>query len=282
MEEKSISVIIPVYNSEETIKNTAKSVLKDKREDIELILVVDGATDNSLEICNRIKQKDNRVKVVYQKNKGAFWARQNGIENANGRYLMFLDSDDEYLDGIFERMIELINKYSPDLIKFRYKKEEYDQYKYFEENEIFIKKKDFKKMVYPMFIDGYMLNAVWNNCIRREILQGLKFSNKRIRYGEDLLLNLKIFSNIESAVFINDILYKYNTNINSITQSSDRNRWIKNLHDAIEVYNSLFYYLKVWDMDTNENVKKVEERVEKEVETINNVIKNCDSELLTS
>ena len=274
MEEKSISVIIPVYNSEETIKNTAKSVLKDKREDIELILVVDGATDNSLEICNRIKQKDNRVKVVYQKNKGAFWARQNGIDNANGRYLMFLDSDDEYLDGIFERMIELINKYSPDLIKY--------QYKYFEENETFIKKKDFKKMVYPMFIDGYMLNAVWNNCIKREILQGLKFSNKRIRYGEDLLLNLKIFSNIESAVFINDILYKYNTNINSITQSSDRNRWIKNLHDAIEVYNSLFYYLKVWDMDTNENVKKVEERVEKEVETINNVIKNCESELLTS
>ena len=282
MKEKSISVIIPVYNSEETIKNTAKSVLKDKREDIELILVIDGATDNSLEICNRIKQKDNRVKVIYQKNRGAFWARQNGIKNANGKYLMFLDSDDEYLDGIFERMTELINRYSPDLIKFRYKKEEYDQYKYFEEDEIYIKKKDFKNMVYPMFIEGYMLNAVWNNCIKREILQGLKFSNKRIRYGEDLLLNLKIFSNIESAVFINDILYKYNTNINSITQSSDRNRWIKNLHDAIEVYNSLFYYLKIWNMDTNENIKRVEERVKKEVETINNVIKNCESELLTS
>ncbi len=282
MKEKSISVIIPVYNSEETIKNTAKSVLKDKREDIELILVIDGATDNSLEICNRIKQKDDRVKVIYQKNKGAFWARQNGIENANGRYLMFLDSDDEYLDGIFERMTELINKYNPDLIKFRYKKEEYDQYKYFEENETYIEKKDFKDKVYPMFIEGYMLNAVWNNCIKKEILQGLKFSNKRIRYGEDLLLNLKIFSNIESAVFINDILYKYNTNINSITQSSDRNRWIKNLHDAIEVYNSLFYYLKIWNMDTNENIKRVEERVKKEVETINNVIKNCESELLTS
>lgn len=273
MEEKNISVIIPVYNAQDTIKRAADSVLSSKREDIELILVVDGATDNSLEICNQIKENDNRVKVIYQENKGTLCARLEGINNATGRYLIFLDSDDEYLDGIFERMIELINKYQPDLIKFRYKKDKYDQYKYFEEDEILINKNDFPNKVYPMFIDGFQLNAIWNLCVKRERLNNIKFNAKNIKYGEDLMMNLEIFNNINSALFINDIFYKYNTNSNSVTQSRDRNKWLKNLQDVVDVYMSLFYYIKIWHMDTIDNIMKVEKRVKKEISVVIELLK---------
>ena len=164
----NISVIIPVYNAQNTIEKTINSVLKSK-EDIELILVIDGLTDNSLNICEEMKKKDNRIKIIIQENKGALCARINGIKSATGKYIMFLDADDEYIDGVFSKMNEIINKYSPDLIKFRYKKENYEQYKYFSENEIFINKKDFSEKVYPMFFGGYQLNAIWNSCVKKPL-----------------------------------------------------------------------------------------------------------------
>lgn len=81
---------------------------------------------------------------------------------------MFLDADDEYIDGIFERMIELINKFQPDLIKFRYKKDDYEQYKYIEKDLTLIHKENFSTKVYPMFLDGFQLNAIWNICVKKK------------------------------------------------------------------------------------------------------------------
>ena len=94
-----------------------------------------------------------------------------------------------------------------------------------------------------------------------------------IKYGEDLMMNLEIFNNINSALFINDIFYKYNTNSNSVTQSRDRNKWLKNLQDAVDVYMSLFYYIKIWHMDTIDNIMKVEKRVKKEISVVIELLK---------
>ena len=186
---------------------------------------------------------------------------------------MFLDADDEYIDGIFERMIELINKFQPDLIKFRYKKDDYEQYKYFEEDLTLIHKENFSTKVYPMFLDGFQLNAIWNICVKKEILQQIEFKEKNVKYGEDLMMNLEIFTKIKSALFVNDIYYQYNTNTSSVTQSRDKSKWLRNLQDAIEVYTSLFYYLKIWNMDTVENIKKVEKRVKREIDVIIEILK---------
>ncbi len=268
----NISVIIPVYNAQSTIEKTVNSVLKSK-DDIELILVIDGLTDNSLNICEEMKKKDSRIKIIVQENKGALCARINGVKTATGNYIMFLDADDEYIDDIFRRMNEIIEKYSPDLIKFRYKKENYEQYKYFSENEIFINKKDFKEEVYPMFLEGYQLNAIWNSCIRKSCLNNLKIPAERLRYAEDLMMNLNVFTNINSAVFINDIYYFYNTNSNSITQSKKSSKkWLEILQNATDVYSSLFYYLNIWNMYTEKNIKLVQERLKKEINIIINIL----------
>ena len=125
-----------------------------------------------------------------------------------------------------------------------------------------------------MFLNGFQLNAIWNCCIKKDIFKNLVISPHKIKYGEDLMMNLEIFTNINSAVFLNDIYYYYYTNTNSVTQArNNKAKWIKNLQDAVEVYSSLFYYLKIWKMDTIENIRIVRERLKKETDVIIEILK---------
>lgn len=101
-----VSVIIPVYNAEKFIEETIGSVLSQSLKNIEIILVDDGSTDNSLKICEQFLQKDLRIKLLRQENSGVSNARNNGLELANGEYIFFMDSDDtidsEFLSGSYE------------------------------------------------------------------------------------------------------------------------------------------------------------------------------------
>ena len=208
-------------------------------------------------------------------------ARQNGIKNSTGKYIMFVDSDDYMINNSLEKMREMIKKYSPDLIRFRYMKNngEYEQYKYFEEKEKYIKKEEFREKIYPMFISGYMLNAMWTNCIKREYLENINIDKyKNVLYGEDLMYNLEIFSNIQNAVFLEDVLYRYNTNENSITRTREIKRLLKNLEDCITIYTSLYTYLEKWNMLDSKNILKVQERIQKEASSIINLIKEKNVE----
>lgn len=92
-----ISVVVPVYNAEKNIKQCIESILTQKYRQFELILIDDGSTDRSLEICRQYSERDARIRVYHQNNSGVGAARNAGIRMAKGRYLMFVDSDD-YLD----------------------------------------------------------------------------------------------------------------------------------------------------------------------------------------
>lgn len=262
--EDLISVIIPAYNSETTIEECIKSI---SGENVEIIVVIDGATDNTLKVCKDLQKSVKDMKIVEQQNQGPFKSRETGIKNAKGKYIMFLDADDCYFENTITRVRELIKKYNePDLIRFRYRKmpNGYDQYKYIELDEEEIKKKDFSKRVYPMFINGYMLNALWTNCVKREIIENIKTPIDNIRYGEDLVKNLEIFSNIESVVFTNDVLYQYNYMENSMTNKKTLSNILGNLSDAIELYSLLHIYLLKWNMYSIENIQAVNKRIQKE------------------
>ena len=117
----SISIVIPVYNSEKYLKRCIKSVLKQTYIHFELILVNDGSTDKSLEICNEYKKRDNRIKVINKKNEGSIKARKAGIESATSDYITFIDSDDwihsKTLENIDKRIKE--DKESPGKKGFR-------------------------------------------------------------------------------------------------------------------------------------------------------------------
>ncbi len=273
-----ISVIIPMYNAEKTIEKCIKSII---HESAEIILVDDGSTDNTLNICEKYVKFYEKLKVISQKNMGPMVARYTGIHNATGSYVMFIDSDDFYEEGIIDRMLELIEKYNkPDLIRFRYKKsiDGSCQDKYFKEKEKYLKKEDFKELVYPMFLDGYMLNSLCFNCMKKDIFKTIKIENLEIVLGEDLLTSLEIFTKIKNAVFLEDVLYNYVYTSNSITRTIDKGKLLRNLEDIIEVYITIYKYLINWNMYSKENVEILSNRFKHVTKKIIEKIKDIDNE----
>ena len=103
-----ISIIMPVYNAERFLPETIESLLKQTHKNIEILCVNDGSVDRSMEILNRFSQQDSRIRVFEQKNSGPAAARNLGLENATGEYLMFCDSDDTYEPEMCELMLRAL------------------------------------------------------------------------------------------------------------------------------------------------------------------------------
>lgn len=99
-----ISIVIPVYNVENFLERCITSVLNQTFENIEIILVNDGSTDNSLRICQQYEKIDSRIFIINQENQGLSAARNSGINQARGKYICFIDSD----DWIHEKYLEIL------------------------------------------------------------------------------------------------------------------------------------------------------------------------------
>lgn len=101
-----VSIVIPVYNCETKLKRCLQSVQKQTYKDIEVLIVNDGSTDNSLQVCEEFCKQDVRFHVFNQKNHGVSYSRNQGIKKANGQYLMFVDGDDEVLPDMVQQYSE--------------------------------------------------------------------------------------------------------------------------------------------------------------------------------
>ena len=107
---KKVSVIVPVYNVENYLEECVNSILNQTYENLEIILVDDGSTDNCPQICDDWAKKDKRIKVIHKANGGVSSARNVGLDNATGEYIGFVDSDD-YIDiTMYEKMLKLLKK----------------------------------------------------------------------------------------------------------------------------------------------------------------------------
>lgn len=128
---KKISVIIPVYNLEKYIVNTIESVLSQTYRNIELIIIDDGSTDNSIQKCMYYSKFDERVKVLHQENKGVSAARNKGIDEANGDFICFVDGDDLIDKSMLEKLYDAISHSDLSICGLRY----YDEIKKNENSE---------------------------------------------------------------------------------------------------------------------------------------------------
>lgn len=116
MDSVKISFIIPVYNVKEYLKRCVDSVVKQTCSDIDILLIDDGSTDGSSEECDWFARKDARIRVIHQKNAGLSAARNTGLQNAHGEYILFLDSDDYISPDCCERFMEVISKEDYDIV----------------------------------------------------------------------------------------------------------------------------------------------------------------------
>ena len=115
-----VSVIVPIYNVKKYINRGIENLLAQTYENFEIILVDDGSTDGSLEICTEWASKDDRILTLHQKNQGSGSARNSGIEAARGKYIYFFDVDDEIDENLLSYNVEVIEQQKVDMIIFGY------------------------------------------------------------------------------------------------------------------------------------------------------------------
>lgn len=209
-----ISVIVPVYNVDKYLKECLNSLLNQTFNDIEIICVNDGSTDNSLSILEEYEQKDSRVRIITQKNSGAAAARNTGIKAANGKYITFVDADDYIEKETYEtarKYIENsdlvawgINVFGEHSLKQRKSDNKYYQIKY-------------KGQV--SLSDNVILEtdcSVCNKLFKNEILKKNKIVFPEGLHYEDALFWWKYAINSDTAYFIDSYFYNYRRRDNSI------------------------------------------------------------------
>lgn len=220
-----ISIITPVYNKEKHLKKTIESILNQTEKDFELILINDGSTDNSLNIIKEYKEKDPRIKLFDQTNKGVSTARNVGINHAKGEYITFFDADDSMYEEALKIMKEKIG--SNDILMFKTRVIEKGK------NYIRPKHRAFKKDFLIHYIDNKFQPTMNGYLIRREFLirEGIYF-NENIDYGEDMEFVIRLLSKTQKIKQIDDILNAYNKENQSLSKESlkliDKDKaWVK-------------------------------------------------------
>lgn len=115
MKNDLVSIIVPVYNVEKYLKKCVDSIINQTYKNLEIVLVDDGSTDNSRNICDEYAKKDSRIKVIHKQNGGLSDARNVGIDNSKGKYITFIDSDDTIENDYVEYLYSLLKKYKTKL-----------------------------------------------------------------------------------------------------------------------------------------------------------------------
>jgi glycosyltransferase involved in cell wall biosynthesis len=224
VDEPLISIIIPVYNVEYFLEDCLKSVLSQTYKNIEIIVVDDGSTDNSPQICDEYAKNDSRIKVVHQKNVGQGMARNSGIDIATGDYIGFVDSDDVILPQMYEILMNNILKYNADIsacTRMQIKENIRLQ-------DISVEIGNASKSKIQVF-DGHSAtkellqyhkifkNAVWEKLYRKELFENIRF---RSIYAEDREVTYRLTYVSNTIVYIDLQLYCYRKRNGSSTNSS--------------------------------------------------------------
>lgn len=279
--EDLVSIIIPAYNAEKFIGECLEKVLEQDYENIEVVVMNDGSSDSTLEIATRYSKIDSRIKVYSQENSGSSVARINGAMKSNGKYILFLDSDDFFMKDAISKLVNVAHKYDTDLIKFRLQR-------YPEctpqpliignkEEDVVVYKEEFKEKIYPLFINTYNLNPNGTLMVKRSCFKIKDVeSYYKLRFAEDLKLSLELFDNALSVTIISDVLYNYFTNYSSATKSNNIDKILYNMGNFITVYSLMYKYLEKWKIDTEENLKKLNLKVLREIATFYTKIKLSD------
>ena len=212
-----ISVIVPVYNVEDYLRKCIDSLIDQTLKDIEIILVDDGSTDKSGNICDEYVLKDNRVKVVHKENGGLSDARNTGIDIARGKYISFIDSDDWIEIQMLERLYNLAIANEADIVQGDYIKV-YDEnitVRNISEN---IMKYNSEKILNELYRDNSIKTVVvWNKIYKRELFNNIRFPKGKLH--EDEFTTYKVLHKANLIIDTNAPIYYYRQREDSIMNS---------------------------------------------------------------
>ena len=200
-----ISVVIPVYNKEAYVERCFRQLMAQDFDSFEVVAVDDGSTDRSGEICDEMAQQDQRIRIIHTENGGVTAARRRGMEESQGKYIMFVDSDDELLPGALRTMHQAIEESGADEVIATY----YDQYgqRYDTGRRGFV---EGEGIIHDLLSSRLGVCVLWGIIFRRELLEGCLDTPPQIRNGEDILMQIKYLVKRPKVYFIADAIYLYN------------------------------------------------------------------------
>ena len=220
-----VSVIVPVYNVEKYIEKCLVSLINQTYKNCEFIFVNDGSKDNSCKIINDIKSKisDNRIKIISQENAGVSAARNRGLEESTGEYIVFVDADDFLAKDFVEYMVTLILKYDSD---FAYSIENFKKRGEEQESELFDKMITSNESV-ALLLGLRVTVGCWNKIYKKKLLvdNDIKFFTD-LFYGEGLSFIIRVSQATSKIAIGNKKVYYYRkNNENSATTKYDNKKF---------------------------------------------------------
>ena len=213
-----ISVIIPVYNVIKYVEDSIESVLCQSYKDFEIILVDDGSTDGSGEVCDRYAQTDKRIKVIHQQNKGLGAARNVGLQAVTGDLVMFLDSDDLMLWDAIESTKGMMDTTGADIVVCNYKRFSGKAPNMPTQRHSVGKLYDKKKALME-YIQFKVFPVAWGKLYKRELFDGLSYTEGR--YGESMVPTYNIIRKASRVYITNEQLFMYRRRADSITEKAE-------------------------------------------------------------
>ena len=269
---KLISVIVPVYKTEKYIGRCVESLVNQTYKNIEILLVDDGSPDNSPALCDEWAKKDRRIKTFHKKNNGVAAARQFGVAEATGEYIMFVDSDDWVREDTCEYLISLIKRgdYQVACCSYCLTKDNAEPSE--TDNEI-ITELDFNGIMKGLY-DYYL----WSMCFKlfkKELFEKAEIPEITLTVSEDLLTNFYVFRQCDSIIVSNKEKYLYFRHSGSVMTKMT----MKRITDQLSAYKAICDML---DDGTPAHCYSMANRLINDFQLVNSVINKCESAELSA
>lgn len=262
-----ISIIIPIYNSEKYLRSAVESVTQQSYKDIEIILINDGSTDKSLNICQEYSKIDSRIILINKKNEGVSATRNRGIEVATGEFIMFLDADDWIEKEACEILLNKIINSNADIVFCNHIMEFEHNNKKVSMNisDQIINNKDIKeKIILPLIEEEDMksehlraaFRGPWGKLFKKSIID-----DNNIRFKEDLIIGEDFMFNLEYLKYSNNVivderyLYHYRLNNGSALNKYRGDFWI--IYKKILINLENYLEESLGDMDYSKRLNKL-------------------------
>ena len=249
--EPKISIIVPVYKVEQYLEKCVNSITNQIYKNLEIILVDDGSPDSSPDLCDKLAKQDKRIKVIHKQNGGVSSARNEGLKQATGDYVAFVDSDDWIEKEMYQEMQELAVKTDSDMV-FAKTRQIYADGKISHINEINLPKLRNKEIIY-FFSNARsgedsvsIFGGPCRMLVKSEIAKSCTFSTK-LKHGEDLFFVLDCVEKAEKIEVIEKYFYNYFFNTSSVTNSIGKN-YFQNIKD-LHIYAKNYIKEKNYDFD---------------------------------
>ena len=268
------SIIVPVYQSKDYLKETVNSLQSQTYSNIEILLIDDGSTDGSETICDELAKVDKRIKVEHQKNQGVVCARNVGLKLARGKWIIFVDSDDIVSKVMCKDFFDYIQRYNwIDYIAMNFSKTRDGLIEQPSVNKVIFELKTktqsinlirqmltskftgFTKNFEELFGNNVVLNSVSGKAYKKSfIYKHNLLENNNVKYSEDLLFNVLLLGYYGRGIYVDDAIYYYRYNPKSVSHQKYMPNLIESFFEFKKILENLIQKQKIYEIENGLNV----------------------------